>query len=395
MGVLVGALVWLLVSVLQTVVTSWRIPSQVAKARIALMYHDTLTAAKAPALLAVVGTIVSLGAMVAYGDLVTDRHPMARDRSWFDVLSGCGWSAQLGAVLRDRSTISKEERLASFELTPLRGAASAARNVQDYDPDIAVALAKAAALVYARPSTLQQIARRWGFADDQIAFVGFGSIQAGSSSTRPEKPGADQVLMLANDMYIVIAFRGTDQLADWGTNLDFLPKNWRTPEWQHHGFAGALSRLQHDLLKALKQLRNAKQQVWLTGHSLGGALAVLAATPVSEAIGDRVQGIYTFAQPKVAGESLTQGLADRAQAYYRFVLHRDEVPGLGTPYSRHAGQLRYIDSLGVIRTNDHWTVTVKDAGCSPLGIIEAHGMMHYMTALELKVQRSSKSAKPS
>jgi hypothetical protein len=148
---------------------------------------------------------------------------MARSRSWFDVLSGCGWSPLFGAALRLKSTIPKEQRLASFRFNPTETAALQPTGIPGHDFGAAVALAKASVLVYADPGTIRATARKWGFADDHIRLIGFGSTEPGVFGVSPEKPGTDQALILADDKYVLVAFRGTDQFADWVSNLNFLP----------------------------------------------------------------------------------------------------------------------------------------------------------------------------
>jgi hypothetical protein len=147
-GAFVGAVIWALAAILRTAAASWRVSKDPMKPRIVLILRDGLVAAKTPALLAVVSAIVWFGGVAAYGDLLIDRHPMARSRSWFDVLSGCGWSPLFGAALRLKSTIPKEQRLASFRFNPTETAALQPTGIPGHDFGAAVALAKASVLAW-------------------------------------------------------------------------------------------------------------------------------------------------------------------------------------------------------------------------------------------------------
>jgi hypothetical protein len=61
--------------------------------------------------------------------------------------------------------------------------------------------------------------------------------------------------------------------------------------------------------------------VWLSGHSLGGALATLAAAHIGQ---DAVQGLYTYGCPRVGDAAFAGKLP--ARSHYRFVHRDDWVP---------------------------------------------------------------------
>jgi hypothetical protein len=93
------------------------------------------------------------------------------------------------------------------------------------------------------------------------------------------------------------------------------------------------------------------EALYITGHSLGGALAVLfalsiAATPEHSAIADRLRAVYTFAQPMTLGEPLPEGARRVSRKIFRHVLPRDIVPALppgGWGHFAHAGhEYRYV-----------------------------------------------------
>jgi triacylglycerol lipase len=68
----------------------------------------------------------------------------------------------------------------------------------------------------------------------------------------------------------------------------------------HQGFYEAYSRVQADVTTAVQSLRSRypTASIAVTGHSLGGALAVLCALDYSERLGFDVT-MYTFGQPRV------------------------------------------------------------------------------------------------
>jgi hypothetical protein len=92
-------------------------------------------------------------------------------------------------------------------------------------------------------------------------------------------------------------------------------------------------------------------RVWFTGHSLGAALATLAA----ELHGGR-ETLYTFGSPRVGNEEFSTGHAQRVSATWRLVHDRDlvtRVPlhgGLGPGFSyQHVKNAKFIDARGEVR----------------------------------------------
>jgi hypothetical protein len=85
------------------------------------------------------------------------------------------------------------------------------------------------------------------------------------------------------------------------------------------------------LVDSKKKLDHPMQALFVTGHSLGGALAVLfalslSATPELRAIADRLRAVYTFGQPMTIGQPLPEAARIVSGKIFRHVLPRDIVP---------------------------------------------------------------------
>ena len=124
--------------------------------------------------------------------------------------------------------------------------------------------------------------------------------------------------------YIVVAFRGTEKdIDDWLTNTDAIPASEFTSGPVHQGFYQAYKSVQRKVIDAI---RKAKAQygkdtpVFFTGHSLGGALAVVATRLNAP---DTVGACYTYGCPRVGGYAFFKGLKTPV---YRVVNSSDLVP---------------------------------------------------------------------
>lgn len=115
----------------------------------------------------------------------------------------------------------------------------------------------------------------------------------------------------------------------------------------HRGFKRALEEVWEELFDYLKQQDAAGRTLWFTGHSLGAALATLAAARYGN-----VQGLYTFGSPMVGDADFCQNFKHSARTY-RFVNNRDIITRLPPfPPFQHVGELYFIDSNGLIGGSD-------------------------------------------
>ena len=141
--------------------------------------------------------------------------------------------------------------------------------------------------------------------------------------------------------YAVLVFRGTTGLRNWFLNLDVRPAQLAPRTVAHRGFVEAL----HQVWQALQpHLDHLTEPLFMTGHSMGGALAQLAAwyhPPCA---------VYSFGAPRVGDAGFAAAMA--AVPIYRLVNGRDVVTDL-PPSTRRlsfqaAGRMVHIDRKGRI-----------------------------------------------
>jgi len=140
----------------------------------------------------------------------------------------------------------------------------------------------------------------------------------------------------------IIAFRGTERsLGDILTDLKFIRQH--TPHGAlHSGFWDGYDRIHSDIADFCVKAAQRSGRIWLTGHSLGGALAVVAAYRLTYEKKLPIGGVVTFGQPMVVMPSLAQTLSPLLNdRYLSFVNGRDPIPTLVRPYVHFGHMVLY------------------------------------------------------
>ncbi|RFC41545.1 MAG: N-acetyl-anhydromuramyl-L-alanine amidase AmpD, partial [Verrucomicrobia bacterium] len=155
-----------------------------------------------------------------------------------------------------------------------------------------------------------------------------------------------QVIVASDASRVVVAYRGSKELGDWLGNLEFLQQEQLTLGRVHRGFSQAFAVVREALFTTLTDHDpESRKELWLTGHSLGGALALLTAAELPNP--GRITGIYTFGQPR-AGLTDFQTKVDEVFVgrYFRFVNFDDVVPRIPPGDYVHAGHLIWFNAKG-------------------------------------------------
>lgn len=171
----------------------------------------------------------------------------------------------------------------------------------------------------------------------------------GFSEYMPIVAGSMIGYVVSHDDVTVVVFRGTDfgETSDWLANISTSFE--RTEHGGiHSGFYQAYLALQPQIEKLLGQRKS--KHLWITGHSLGGALALVCAYDLTKAGRYNVDGVITFGQPMIARQDLAshidQVLIGRLA---RFVNDEDMVPRVPPGYAP-CGSLIWFTSTGIRRS---------------------------------------------
>ena len=131
---------------------------------------------------------------------------------------------------------------------------------------------------------------------------------------------------------IIFAARGTFSDANWRTNFDFftVPSNVAEGATVHRGFNNAWNEIAVDVRQAIDDTVKMKPdyKLVITGHSLGGAIATVAAANLT-AEGGYEFDLYTYGQPRVGNDKFSDFLSENIPGrLYRVTHDADPVPRL-------------------------------------------------------------------
>ena len=212
--------------------------------------------------------------------------------------------------------------------------------------------------------------------------------------------------VLASPDLIVIVFRGTENLLDWRTNMRIAWTVLQGGVRVHTGFFRAYRPIRKRLFdKVVALIAEKSRPVYITGHSLGGALAVMATAELANhdeaAVRDSLAACYTFGCPKAGDSSFDQFVK---VPLYRITNGVDLVPAVPPVFTgyKHAGDTRYFGAVGIspIRRAPNiaykvwftWAGLLQLLRTRTLTNITDHAMNRYIEKLDAWIRAASASA---
>ncbi len=174
------------------------------------------------------------------------------------------------------------------------------------------------------------------------------------------------VIVASDERNLVVAFRGTDDTRDVLYDADFSTESGELGTRVHRGFRRALDAVWDDIRPIILA---SDKKVLVTGHSLGGALAILLTARLL-ALGHRVDAVVTLGQPRVGKGGFSRQMNFRMQSrIFRIINYVDPVTRvpLALQGFRHPGRRWYFDSDGTLTEDasalrvlvDEWAFRVR------------------------------------
>ena len=178
-----------------------------------------------------------------------------------------------------------------------------------------------------------------------------------------------QVYVAESPEHLVVAFRGTedptsiDGLKDWlltdAMNLLVVPEGRLGHDLSaagvgakfHKGFVDAIAEIWEPLRDDVEaKMKKSDRPLWITGHSLGGALALFAAWLLKRRF-INIHQIYTYGAPMIGNQKASDAFnKEFSGKIFRYVSGRDPVPKL-PGLSLVANEFTHVESAQVLGTD--------------------------------------------
>ena len=231
----------------------------------------------------------------------------------------------------ERAAINKSSTML-INMTYNHGLPERSRSMTEVDLKLACAMTQASALTYSigEPGGIQSSPFYAGFefVDEPTVF------EAGTQDV-------DACFVGKTNDAVVLGFRGTipltfdsfeeflQSLRDWinDADVDQIALDG-VPGKVHHGFARSLESLWSDLSAAVSDLTGDGTQLYVTGHSKGGALAPLAAIRLQNVLRIRPAAVFDFAGPRIGDQAFVDSYDRAIPNTWRFAKRNDIVPHL-------------------------------------------------------------------
>lgn len=217
------------------------------------------------------------------------------------------------------------------------------------DSTLAHVLATCAGYSYSEADTVAMIMARMGLEGNQCLKI--------HQSVDPMFISSTAFLIQSDDgRSVILCYRGTEpvNLINWLTDIDVNPEKVKIafPDAPgafdvHAGFYRNVRATRHEVVSALERalkgesvladgasMPNALEALYITGHSLGGAMAALMAVmlmtePAYTPIAERLKAAYTFGQPMIGTPALAEACEDHpflGHNVLRYLYGADVVP---------------------------------------------------------------------
>jgi len=194
-----------------------------------------------------------------------------------------------------------------------------------------------------------------------------------------------QAYLAQNEIYAVLAFRGTEK--NWrDVQSDIRTLRKKTEGGRiHAGFYSAYGLVSERIKAILPEWEHLP--LYITGHSLGGALATLATQDLEKSgFKDQIAACYTFGSPRVGNAFFDGTIKSPIYRMINFIDIVTFVPLLAMGFI-HVGDLRYLnrgfpDQVRRWRPVSQRVYFLLSLFSLLVPAISAHGIKNYVDKLE-------------
>lgn len=249
-----------------------------------------------------------------------------------------------------------------------------ANNASSYSRPNALFLGEAANAAYQTASGMKDWAQQAGF----TACTPF------AAATTFVVSGTIEGFVASSDSTLLVSFRGTDPtVGDWTEDFRARPVSaGKVPGLVHEGFKDALQVVWDQILPLLNA--RGSRNLWITGHSLGGAISIACAARTHFELNIPITGVYTYGQPRYGNEEFAHAYHDALGAVtFRHVNQPDIVPRV-PPFSlgfRHCGAENLFQGTTRILLKAAYVETVMDLLSSLVSQVPA-GILGLLSAVQ-------------
>ncbi|MGD7054464.1 lipase family protein [Sutcliffiella horikoshii] len=137
--------------------------------------------------------------------------------------------------------------------------------------------------------------------------------------------------ILESEDAIIVSFRGTQTDPDWISDAEIFQQPFPYCDsgnqlLVHGGFLSVYESMREELLTCFQQELSASKTLFITGHSLGGALAALFSLDCAVNTNFSSLYMYSFGAPRVGNEAFANLYNEYVPGSIRFVNLADLVP---------------------------------------------------------------------
>ncbi|MBO0863617.1 MAG: lipase family protein [Mycobacterium sp.] len=168
-----------------------------------------------------------------------------------------------------------------------------------------------------------------------------------------------------------VSFRGSSDTADWLADFDAIPETYLPVTGfgeVHAGFQDVYELVRKNIAANLATATAKCNQILVTGHSLGAALAVLAAPDIFKNMPPNTiePRLITFAGPRVGLTGFAAAFNTAIESCFRVVNYLDIVPYVPPAPYVHVGTEIVIDSGGPVNIGWRHSLPAYQQGLSAL-----------------------------